>query len=300
MSTEAKKIMNQVRLFPVSVAFKALSVALCALSSAAMPLDESTMIAVELCTEKYPALRKVAYRPVLFAQSCIAGLAEMTIPIVALKTPNVVSWSVSFPFQCSVPSSSVLHQRKFNSVEDVTDEVGRALSGITVSNPTVQPPLAKVEIGTSTIIVKFVLSAISSPTSVKFTFTGSVEVNGTDGGSQNCMIEESTAGGAGLLGGGALLNEEVKSGFVFNAIERKTPDISHKITADARIIVRLRVVSLSYCRVLKYSSRTARTASGMVSSFLALRSVSSALSMSSDTEIIIFFIAIFKSPIPFC
>ncbi len=48
--------------------------------------------------------------------------------------------------------------------------------------------------------------------------------------------------------------------------------------------------------VLKYSPNTALTVSGMVSSFLAFRSASSAFSISSDTESIIFFIAIFKSP----
>ncbi len=42
--------------------------------------------------------------------------------------------------------------------------------------------------------------------------------------------------------------------------------------------------------VLKYSPSTALTASGTVSSFLAFLSASNALSMSSDTETIIFFI----------
>jgi putative transposase len=52
------------------------------------------------------------------------------------------------------------------------------------------------------------------------------------------------------------------------------------------------------CFVLKYSPSTALTASGTVSSFLAFRSASNALSMSSDTDSIIFFIAISKSPMP--
>ena len=48
--------------------------------------------------------------------------------------------------------------------------------------------------------------------------------------------------------------------------------------------------------VLKYSPNTALIASGMVSNFLALRSVSSALNISSDTDSMIFCIATSKSP----
>lgn len=49
---------------------------------------------------------------------------------------------------------------------------------------------------------------------------------------------------------------------------------------------------------LKYSPSTALTASGTVSCFLAFRSASNAFNISSDTESIIFFIAIVKSPMP--
>ena len=305
MSIEAKKIMNQVRLFPVSVALNALSVALSALSSVANSLDDWTMISVELCTDRYPPDGYATYLRFAFSQSRIAGLGVMNIPIVTPKTPKVVSSSVSVPFQISVPYSSVVHQRMFNCVDGVADETGCALSGVTVIGPIVQFPLARLVIGASTIIVNGVLSVIfACPINVTFTFTESKGVGkgvGNVVGSQKCMNAESLARGGGSLGDGGLLMSKCReaqvgrSGFVASPITKQHPDASQKTKATAMTLLLLGVVDTSYCFVLKYSPRTARTVSGIVSNFLALRSASSALSISSDTDSIIFFIAIFDN-----
>lgn len=249
MSIEAKKMMNHVELFPVSVA-------LSALSSAALALDESTMIAVELCTDRYPPGGYVTYLPALFSQSRIAGLGVMNSSIVAPKTPKVVSSSVSVPFQISVPYPSVVHQRKFNCVDGVADETGRALSGITAIGPIVQFPLATMGIGASTIIVNGALSTIFSPISVKFTYTGSKGDGkgvGTVGGSMNCIVDESSAS---CVPGGLLMSkcreaQVARSGFVATPITKEPPDANQKTKASAMMLILLAVVDTSYCFVLK-------------------------------------------------
>jgi hypothetical protein len=125
----------------------------------------------------------------------------------------------------------------------VPDETGREFSGNIQSDATSQLPLSRVEIRVLTIIVKLVLSAIFSPISVKLTDIGSWEVYGTDGGSQNCVVAESSASGGGLLGGGALLNGDLKFGFVSNPTAKKPAEISQQITANATIPFRLDVAS---------------------------------------------------------
>ena len=283
-------MMNHAKLFPVAIA-------LSALSSAALTSDELTIIFVELCMVRYPPYP--TYLPVLLSKSRIGGLGSMYIPIVTPKTPKVVSSNVSVPFHISVPYSSVVHQRKFNCVEGIPDETGRALSGVTIVGPIVQFPFAKTEIGASTIIVNGALSTIASPLSVTFMVTGSMGVVGTDGGSVNCIDEEYSTSGmsGGLLQPTRTKNEEtpeMRSGFVPAHTTKEPIDASQKIMASAKNRLLLTVLNPSYCFVLKYSPSTALTASGTVSNFRALRSASSALSMSSDTDIIIFFIAIFK------